>query len=335
MLRHLVKLSLLALLACSTPPPAIPSPAATTPSAIEQPSPERAGDQPHLKVEVRGPGQVLIEYSGGQLVRSLTPLTFPNPPATELEGDSPYLDQEVASGVTYQYSLVDGEQVLDSSLARVPPKKLPPLHHPRLVVDKVNYTLSVYDRDERVKRYPFVMGGKPRQRKLCRDNASTPEGIYTIYNLQPQATFYRAYDIDYPNPIDRFRYTFAQRHLELGDPGIGGEIQIHGCGLNGNWTAGCMALRDADMDELFAQPALAAGTRVWIVGREMTMADLEGLSQEHDPEVVRRLQTSLGLKPDGQMGQATREALGLYQHKQGWPVTCQLDQRSLNRLLKQ
>ncbi|MGE0493438.1 MAG: L,D-transpeptidase family protein [Vulcanimicrobiota bacterium] len=332
MFRYLVQLSLLALLACSSPPHPTPSAVATTPVRPD-PTPQATLAPPGLKVEVQGPGQVLVEYSGGRLVRSLTPLDFPNPPATELEGPSPYLDREVASGVTYQYSLIDGDRVLESSQVQVPATSLPALTHPRLVVDKIHYTLSVFDGPQRVKRYPFVMGGKPRQRKLCRDNASTPEGIYTIYNLQPQATFYRAYDIDYPNRIDHFRYGFARRHLGLDDPGIGGEIQIHGCGLNGNWTAGCMALRNADMDELFAQPALAAGTRVWITGHELSLADLEGLSQEQNPQLVRQLQKKLGLEPDGQMGRATREALGLYQKKEGWPVTCQLDRRSAERLL--
>lgn len=331
MLRYLVQLSLLALLACSSPPAATPSTVATTP--VRPDATPQTVAQPRLKVEAQGPGQVLVEYTGGRLVRSLTPLDFPNPPATELEGPSPYLDREVASGVTYQYSLVDGDRVLESSLVEIPATTLPPLRRPRLVVDKIHYTLTVMEGTKLVKRYPFVMGGKPRHRKLCRDNASTPEGIYTIYNLQPQATFYRAYDIDYPNQVDRFRYDFAQRHLDLGDPGIGGEIQIHGCGISRNWTAGCMALRNTDMDELFAQPALAAGTRVWITGHELSLADLEGLSQEQDPQLVRRLQKKLGLEPDGQMGRATREALGLYQKKQGWPVTCQLDRRSAEHLL--
>jgi lipoprotein-anchoring transpeptidase ErfK/SrfK len=48
--------------------------------------------------------------------------------------------------------------------------------------------------------------------------------------------------------------------------GIGGLIEIHGAGGQGrNWTDGCVALVNPDMDRLFA--AVGVGTPVTIVGR--------------------------------------------------------------------
>ena len=47
--------------------------------------------------------------------------------------------------------------------------------------------------------------------------------------------------------------------------GIGGLIEIHGHGGRGtDWTNGCIALSDAEMDRLFA--AVFVGTPVTIVG---------------------------------------------------------------------
>lgn len=196
---------------------------------------------------------------------------------------------------------------------------LPPLAQPSLLVDKVAYTLTVLDRGKPVKRYRIALGRDPVKRKVCYDNASTPEGRYVIWNLQPEATFYRAYDIDYPNRLDRFRYAFLQRHTDLGDPGIGGEIQIHGQGTGRNWTFGCIALENEDMDELFSQPALAAGTPVTIVGSELRREDLASIERSSEPEVVERF---------GSPGPRQWEALGRFQLDHGLPPTCQFDHRT-------
>jgi len=58
----------------------------------------------------------------------------------------------------------------------------------------------------------------------------------------------------------------AKRRGELPrGSGIGGLIEIHGEGGRGqNWTDGCVALKNADMDDLFAR--VRNGTRVTIVG---------------------------------------------------------------------
>lgn len=217
----------------------------------------------------------------------------------------------------------------------LPARKLPRLARPSLLVDKEDYTLVVRDGGRTVKRYPVALGRNPFRRKLHQDNASTPEGRYRVYNLQPQATYYRAYDLDYPTAADRERYELAARRglLPRPTPGIGGEIQIHGRGIQANWTFGCIALRNEDMDELFAHPEIAAGCPVEIVGRELTRADLEGV----DVQKVQRALARHGFSPgtsDGRLGPSTRRALGLFQLKSGLPLTCEPDRKTRELLSK-
>ena len=44
---------------------------------------------------------------------------------------------------------------------------------------------------------------------------------------------------------------------------LGGEIYVHGGGLAGDWTAGCVALADADAERLYALTPL--GTEILIL----------------------------------------------------------------------
>jgi hypothetical protein len=189
-----------------------------------------------------------------------------------------WVDDAPADGVTYHYRVVvDGAPSGITAMA-IPPKTLPPLKAPEIAVDKAAYVLTVLDGQHPVKRYPIALGRAPARRKLTFDNASTPEGLYHIVGVQPNATYHKAYDLDYPNAIDRERYRLA-RGAAADFPPIGGEIQIHGKGIDANWTFGCVAMRDGDIDELFAQPAIGRGTRVSLWGGELTQKDVEAMAR--------------------------------------------------------
>jgi lipoprotein-anchoring transpeptidase ErfK/SrfK len=206
-----------------------------------------------------------------------------------------------------------------------------------LLVDKLNYFLAVRDGGRTCKRYPVALGSQPRRRKLHQDNASTPEGIYLIAQEQPEARFHRAFDLDYPNPADRTRFEFWQRQGGEGR-GIGGEVQIHGEGIARNWTHGCIALRNEDIDELFAHPRVGRGMPVHIVGSELTGADIQSILDYRPPAELRRIQgrlIELGFydgKLDGAVGRGMRAALAGFQHRQGLAVTGQLDARTVAEL---
>lgn len=105
--------------------------------------------------------------------------------------------------------------------------------------------------------------------KVHAGDAATPEGRYRVVEKREHGAtrYHRALLLDYPNDEDRRAFQAGVRRGQIPrGRGIGGLIEIHGEGGQGkNWTDGCVALTNPDMDRLFA--AVAPGTAVTIVGR--------------------------------------------------------------------
>lgn len=251
--------------------------------------------------------------------------------------DTTYLDIGAPQDVKLHYQLrvrTSTGQTTWSNVGTVvaPKRPLVKLHHPSLLVDKINYTLTVFDGNTAVRIFPIALGADCTKRKLHQDRASTPEGIYQISGLQPQATYYRAIDLNYPNSTDYRRYRFYSAHglLPSPRPSIGGEIQIHGQGIESNWTWGCVALRNSDMDLLFSRPELRGGVEVRIVGSELRKEDLEverTLTYADYALVKTTLKRAgwlVGNSPDD-----WQHALSTFQLKNGLVVTGILDRSTL------
>ena len=137
-----------------------------------------------------------------------------------------------------------------------------------IVVDKLRRELSLYRAGRRVQLYEAELGANGIQRKLYSGDRATPEGRYriTVKKSGGATKYHLALLIDYPNADDQRRY---RRGLADGSiprsTGIGGLIEIHGGGGSGrDWTDGCIALTDGDMDGLY--PQVQVGTPVVIVG---------------------------------------------------------------------
>ncbi len=207
-----------------------------------------------------------------------------------------YRDRDLAHGIAYWYQVESGGRFWRLGPIRLEWRPLPRSRRPWLLVDKSRYLLSILEGQKVLKRYAVAMGSRPMKRKLQLDRASTPEGRYRIVNLQPDATYHKALDIDYPNETD-----VARHRLLAPQSDIGGEVQIHGMGIERNWTWGCVALRSQDIDEIFRHPEIGVGTTLWIFGGEVTLAQLQS---------------------DARAGWVDRLALGRRQQRLGQPVTC-------------
>lgn len=182
--------------------------------------------------------------------------------------------------------------VTEGELVMAPPATCPPTlpepysSDPRLkegravVVFKQDYLLGLYV-DGRLAEvsaenpetcFPVAMGRNPTQPKTKEDFQSTPEGWYWVGGKVPQGVskFHKALAVSYPNTED------AQRAFEAGvvdkttrdkilrantrhvmppqNTPMGGAIMIHGAGSwPQNWTWGCMALDNDNMDWLYGQ----------------------------------------------------------------------------------
>lgn len=105
-----------------------------------------------------------------------------------------------------------------------------------------------------VKEYAVVFGANPVGHKQQEGDERTPEGVYVLDYKKSDSAFYKAIHISYPNETDQLR----AKNLGV-DPG--GFIMIHGqrnglSWLSGltqmfNWTDGCIAVTNAEMDEIW------------------------------------------------------------------------------------
>jgi L,D-transpeptidase-like protein len=136
------------------------------------------------------------------------------------------------------------------------------------VVDKLRRRLTIYQAGRPDKVYSVDLGLGGMERKLRSGDDATPEGFYHVQEIRGpgQTQYHRAFLLDYPNAIDRKRFDAARRAGEIprgADPG--GLIEIHGeGGRDKDWTRGCVALTNAEMDELVK--LVRVGTPVAIVG---------------------------------------------------------------------
>ena len=132
-------------------------------------------------------------------------------------------------------------------------------------VVKSENKMYLLEGDNVVKEYRVALGANPRGHKQQEGDKKTPEGTYTLDYKKEDSSFYRAMHISYPNEED------IRNAIELGVP-PGGQIMVHGQrNWTGrfasimqyfNWTDGCIALTNREMDEFMA--SVSVGTPIQI-----------------------------------------------------------------------
>jgi len=124
----------------------------------------------------------------------------------------------------------------------------------RIVVFKSQRKLELVRKGEVIRTYHIALGRNPIGPKLERGDGKTPEGTYFIDRRNMASEYHLSMHISYPETAD------LKRAAALNvDPGA--NILIHGepnilnhegkANLLKDWTAGCIALHNADMDEVW------------------------------------------------------------------------------------
>lgn len=137
-----------------------------------------------------------------------------------------------------------------------------------IIIDKFSHRFFVYLNGGVFSEFKAELGENWVGDKQWRGDKATPEGMYRIIKLMEKDStgYYKALLLDYPNAKDSA--SFRRSVLRGTIPGtsrLGDKIEIHGEGGRGaDWTAGCIALRNRDMDSLFKYVRI--GTPVTIVG---------------------------------------------------------------------
>ena len=137
-----------------------------------------------------------------------------------------------------------------------------------LVVDKDAHQVVVYRGGRAFRVFDAELGWNNVGDKRAQGDGATPEGHYKITQMKGRgrSRYHKALLLDYPNAED-VRNLDALKASGAVPRGTrpGGLIEIHGDGGRGkDWTDGCVAVTNTQMDELFR--LVAVGTPVTIVG---------------------------------------------------------------------
>ncbi len=123
-----------------------------------------------------------------------------------------------------------------------------------IVIDKSAHRLTLYAHNRILRSYVVALGHGGLSAKTRQGDGLTPEGRFQIDRRNAHSAFYRALHISYPSLMDR--KAAAARGVAPG-----GDIMIHGLrnhtGWIGgwhrliDWTDGCIAVTDGEMDEIW------------------------------------------------------------------------------------
>lgn len=124
----------------------------------------------------------------------------------------------------------------------------------RIVIRKAARKLDLYDGDKLLRTYTVALGTEPEGPKERLGDGRTPEGRYVIDYRKEDSAYHRALHVSYPR-ADQLAAARAR-----GDS-PGGLIMIHGLPNGGgwigrlhrlsDWTVGCVAVTNAEIEELW------------------------------------------------------------------------------------
>lgn len=145
-----------------------------------------------------------------------------------------------------------------------------------IIVDKMARDCLLYKNGMLMKSFDAELGPNWIGDKEQQGDKRTPEGFYMITKKKSgsETRFYKALLLNYPNEEDMARFNDNKRNGVISaNARVGNLIEIHGQGGRGvDWTDGCIALKNDDMDELYR--ACQAGTPVIIVGSAKSLKEV-------------------------------------------------------------
>jgi murein L,D-transpeptidase YafK len=150
--------------------------------------------------------------------------------------------------------------------------------NPKIVIDRHNYTLGIYEDSVLIKNYRVSFGKSVLTPKARAGDKATPVGVYRICKIYKTHKYHKFFQINYPNLEDggdalrkglisqkeyndiKFQYYYegCTKYHNI----LGGDIGIHGIGeLNYifknlpfvfNWTNGSIAMSNENIDEIYS-----------------------------------------------------------------------------------
>lgn len=125
----------------------------------------------------------------------------------------------------------------------------------RIIIEKGARRMTLFNHEIPIRSYRVALGTHPVGPKQREGDGRTPEGHYLIDGRNAGSPFHKALHLSYPNIDDRNR----ARALGVNP---GGSIEIHGLRKGASWigsvqhfydwTRGCIAVTNAEIDEIWA-----------------------------------------------------------------------------------
>jgi len=149
---------------------------------------------------------------------------------------------------------------------------------PSVRIDKKRRLLTLLSGQVPLKEYRVGLGGAPEGDKQRQGDNRTPEGTFYVCTRLKQSRFHRFVGLSYPSPahaergLKEGRINAAQRRAILTawrqrrqppwNTPLGGAVGIHGGGSGADWTLGCIAVENDQIEELFAVLPLGAPVEI-------------------------------------------------------------------------
>ena len=191
----------------------------------------------------------------------------------------------ISGVILYGVILNIKEISLDESLKLKGIKKI---EHPVLLIERKNYSLSLFEDTILIKTYRANFGRNVNTPKYKADDESTPIGEYFICSYDSVHKYHKFLMINYPNledaaeglrkglitqkEYDKIRYDFYFGSCPTIRTALGSNMGIHGIGEYNsifknlpfvfNWTTGSIAVTNEDIDEIYS--VVKKGTKVVI-----------------------------------------------------------------------
>ncbi|MCA9554916.1 MAG: L,D-transpeptidase family protein [Myxococcales bacterium] len=118
-----------------------------------------------------------------------------------------------------------------------------------------------------VESFSVGLGGAPAGDKARQGDLRTPEGTFYVAWKNPRSQFHLFLGLSYPMPrharaaweagrvsrevYEAVRSAVKRRGIPPQRTRLGGYVGIHGGGAGSDWTLGCIALSDADVERLY------------------------------------------------------------------------------------
>ncbi|HET6420393.1 MAG TPA: L,D-transpeptidase family protein [Geobacteraceae bacterium] len=145
------------------------------------------------------------------------------------------------------------------------PAPIPVMVADTILIEKKARRLTLFRDGKPIRKFKVSLGFEPEGKKNMEGDGKTPEGCYIIDYRNENSKFYRALHISYPNKEDR------RQAAELG-VSPGSDIMIHGL-KNGfgwigkrhlirDWTQGCVAVSNREMDEIWRLVPIGAKVQI-------------------------------------------------------------------------